>query len=42
MLARIFGDRQDLAVAYHESLATDATTRVRNHVGGTDTSTTVR
>ena len=27
MLARIFGDRQDLAVAYHESLATDATTR---------------
>ncbi|MGC3881552.1 16S rRNA (guanine(527)-N(7))-methyltransferase RsmG [Corynebacterium propinquum] len=27
MLARIFGDRQYLAVAYHESLATDATTR---------------
>lgn len=27
MLARIFGDRQDLALAYHESLATDATTR---------------
>ncbi|WP_454972329.1 16S rRNA (guanine(527)-N(7))-methyltransferase RsmG [Corynebacterium propinquum] len=27
MLARIFGDRKDLAVAYHESLATDATTR---------------
>lgn len=27
MPARIFGDRQDLAVAYHESLATDATTR---------------
>lgn len=27
MLARIFGDRQDLAVAYHESLATDATIR---------------
>lgn len=27
MLARIFGDRQDLAIAYHESLATDATTR---------------
>lgn len=27
MLARIFGDRQYLAVAYHESLATDATIR---------------
>ena len=27
MLARIFGDRQGLAVAYHKSLATDATTR---------------
>ena len=27
MLARMFGDRQDLAVAYHESLATDATPR---------------
>ena len=27
MLSQIFGERQDLATAYHESLATDATTR---------------